>query len=152
MAIENSPQDFKYQSTLGGLLYLWCCAMMLLFWPIGDLRVSPISGHWGSFLLLDLPYRLFLLGSGCLILNGASDVQILDDEFRFRRLFNSNSVPLKSITRVRRVWLPPSLYVRIEYAGKCYRLIFFPGEFRLGPSIPPVVRFLREVCRETQSG
>lgn len=147
MAMDKSLQDFQYQSSLGGLFYLWCCALTLLFWPFGDLRTPIVSEHWGSFLLLDLPYRLIRLALGCMILNGASDVQIANGEFRFRRLLNSKSVPLKSIDRVRRLWLPGTLYVRVDHGGKRYRLIFCPGEFRLGPSIPPVVQFLREACK-----
>jgi hypothetical protein len=84
------------------------------------------------------------------MLNATADVEILDGQFRFRRLLlRGKSVPLNSITRVRRIWLPPAVYVRLDYAGARYRLIFSSDGMRFfGPPISPVLHFIQEVCKK----
>jgi len=145
VAAERGPRGFTYQSTLGGIFYLWCCAMLLLWLADKDLWALDISGHLGSSLVFGLFYLLLSVLGGAMLF-GSSDVQILDGEVRFRRLLlGSKSVPLNSITRARRVWLPPCVYVRADYAGNRYRFIFAPVE-RLG-RIPLVLYFLQEVCK-----
>ena len=147
MPIERGIQDFKYQSTLGDIAFLWFVGIMTAFLAAEGLRGSGVLGHARGFVFVNLAYSLLLSGLGSFILYGASDVQILDGQFRFRRLFSSKSVPLTSITRVRRLWLPPAVFVRVDYGGNRYRLIFSPWERRPGFSAPPVVRFLQDVCK-----
>jgi hypothetical protein len=143
MVTETARRGFTYESPLSGIVFLWACGILLMSFAAEDLRPS---GHWGSHLFLALAFLVVWM-SGCGILTGASDVHIRDGEFRFRRVFlASKSVPLSSITRVRRTWFPPSIYVRVDYAGNRYRLIFAAAA-RFG-RVPPVLQFLKEVCNQ----
>jgi hypothetical protein len=152
MATETARRGFKYESPLGGIVFLWACGILLMSFAAEDLRPSAMPGHWGSHLFLALAFLVVWM-SGCAILAGASDVHIRDGELRFRRVFlASRSVPLTSITQVRRIWFSPSVYARVDYVGNRYQLIFVAAA-RFG-RVPPVLQFLREVCNQNaeQSG
>jgi hypothetical protein len=146
MATETARRGFTYESPLSGVVFLWACGILLLSFAAEDIRPSAMPGHWGSHLFLAFAFLVVWM-SGSVILSGASDVHIRDGELRFRRVFlASRSVPLSSITRVRGVWFPPSVYVRVDYAGNRYRLIFVAAA-RFG-RVPPVLQFLQEVCKQ----
>jgi hypothetical protein len=149
MPSEKIPQEFTYQSKLSDVFFHWVLGIVLIWLAGEDLRAGT-SWHWGLHLFFDVPYHLLLLAWGCVMLNATADVEILDGQFRFRRLLlRGKSVPLKSITRVRRIWLPPAVYVRLDYAGARYRLIFSPDGMRFfGPPISPVLHFIQEVCKK----
>ena len=122
-APKESTRDFRYESKLIGLLCLWGFGAAAIW--VGSQGFG--RSQLGYYLLLAIPYRLLWWAYGFAILNAASDVQILAGQFHFRRLcLEGDSVPLTLITRVRGLWLPPSVYVRVDHAGKRYRLIF-PG-------------------------
>ena len=79
-----------------------------------------------------------------MILFSACDIQIIEGQLRFRRVFVWRSVPLESITRVKALQAPAA-YIRVDDGGKRYRLVFYPGDFEES-SPPPVIRFLEEAC------
>jgi hypothetical protein len=102
----------------------------------------------GKNLVAPIACEVSLWIIGCVILLGACDIKIVDGQLSFRRFFMWRSVPLESITRVQAL-RAPAAYIRADYGGKRYRLIFYPGDY-LEAYPPPVIVFLEEVCRRNE--
>lgn len=146
MSFEKTSYDLEFRSTLGGKILLWLCGIApillstLLF--VAFLVPPQVTGR---NLVSVVVFELILWVLGCAILFSACEVQIVDGQLRFRRVFVWRSVPLDSITRVEAL-RAPGVYVRVDYWGKRYRLIFYPGGYERSYR-PPVVEFLEEVWR-----
>lgn len=149
MCIEKRQQDFRFYSKLRGKIVFWICGIATMPLSYGLLllirRTPELTGR-PLVAALSVEVSLWILC--CVILFSACDIQILDGQLRFRHLFVWRSVPLESITRVQTL-RAPAVYVRADYGGKHYRLIFYPGDF-LESSPPPVIVFLEEVCRRNE--
>jgi hypothetical protein len=145
----KGAEEFTYQSPLSGVFLLWWCGWALCLFAGYQLQASLASGLSGVHLIADLVY-LLLNAYGATLFFGAADVEIFDGQIRFRRVFRgSKLVPLKSIARVRRFWMPRTVCVRVDYAGNHYRFIFAASE-RFGRT-PPVLLFLQEICKRNAS-
>lgn len=143
MGTEKTDRDFEFHSPLSGILFLWLLGIGPVLYAIDFIPAWGVKG--GNWVPPDLAYRLFLLVWGGMVLNSVSDVEIRDGQLRFRKYLYSKSVPLQSVTRVRLVF--GILYLRVDDAGKRYRMIFYSESFWPGVSPPPVIGFLRDVCR-----
>ena len=142
---EKAQQKYEFDSPIGGSILLWSLGIMPMLWAVeGFPSWGTIVGNPTAFLCRDLPFRAFLWGIGLMLVRSVAEVQICDGRFSFRHFRNWRSVPLHSVTKVRRIL--PAIYVRIDYAGKRYRLIF--ADVRLSLSPPPVLKFLHETCAE----
>jgi len=151
MAIEKATQDFKFESTLLATILPKWFGLMFILVSVDGLKVW-LHPSWDRlpYMILLIPLHVLLWASGGLFLYGFCYIQILNGQLRFRRFFVWTSVPLESIARVgfRRGL---GMYVRVDYAGKRHWLILPPDNLQLRvqlrPSPPPVIQFLREVCR-----
>jgi hypothetical protein len=147
MAIEEAPQEFTFKSSALATVITRCFGLLVM-WVSVDFLGAWLNPSWDRlpYMLLLFPFGFLLLAAGGLLLLGTCDIEILDGQFRFRRLFIWNSLPLTSITRMRLV-LGTGI-VRLDYAGKCYRVIFNPEDFRVRAHPSPVINFLREACNQ----
>jgi hypothetical protein len=96
---------------------------------------------------------LFLWILAGIFLLGACQIQILNGQFRFRHFLAWKSVPLESISKVKRRWF--GVDVSVDHEGKHYRFFFDPEDYKVDPSPPPVIQFLQEACgrnRENKHG
>jgi hypothetical protein len=145
MCIERISQDFNFKSGAGGKILLWLCGIAPILLSVGVLFLilSP-PRLTGEYLLSAVLFELILWVLGFAILSSACEIEILDRRLRFRRLVTWRSVPLKSVTRVR-ILQAPGIYVRVDYRGKHYRLLFYPGQYEESHA-PHVIEFLEEVC------
>lgn len=146
MSTEKTTQDFKFESTLLAVILAKCFGLMLVWVSFDTFLIGWLNPSWDRlpYMIILLPFGLFLWAVAGVILYGYCYIQILDGQFRFLRFFTWTSLPLESITRMR--VSGHGIYLRLDHAGKRYQLIFAADNFRLGPSPAPVVQFLREVC------
>jgi len=143
MSSKQAFKDFKFKSSLLASILTRGLGLMVIL--VAIYNFTP-SWHKPSSMIL-LPFGLLIAAVGCTLLLRGCDFEIFDGQFRFRRLFTWKSVPLESITVVRPGWIP-GMHVRVDYAGKRYRLIVFPEDFKLHLYSPPVIEFLQDVCRK----
>lgn len=152
MSIEKTTEDFRFESTLLATFLPKCFGLMLIWVSIGGLKVW-LHPSWDRlpYMILLIPFHLCLWAAGGVLLYGFCYIRILDGQFRFRRFFAWTSVPLESITRIRFLRAVGIISLRVDHSGKRDWLIFYPDnlqlqvQLRLSP--PPVIQFLREVCK-----
>ena len=147
MSTERTYQDFKFKSSLVATILTRGFGLAVI-WVSIDFLKGWLNPSWDRlpYMILLFPFGLFLWAVGGMLLLSTCDIEILNGQFRFRRLFVWKSVPLDSVTRMRLLWAP-GIYLKVDYAGKCHRLIFNPEDLKLRPHPLPVIKFLREVCR-----
>lgn len=144
MSVGKTPEDFRFESTLLATLLPKCFGLMLIWVSIGGLKVW-LHPSWDRlpYMVLLIPFHVFLWLAGGTFLLGTCYIQIVDGQLRIRRFFVWESVPLASIASMRAYRY--GIYLRLDHAGKRYRVIFAADNLRLGPSPPPVIQFLREL-------
>jgi hypothetical protein len=144
MSTDKTYRDFKFKSSLVATNLTRCLGLALIFGSI-DFFEGWLNPSWDRlpFMILLLPFGLSIWAVGGMFLLSTCDTEILDGQFRFRRFFVWKSVPLESITKIRLLWAP-GIYLRIDHAGRRFRLIFNPEDFKARPSPLPVIKFLRE--------
>ena len=141
MPSEIAYKDFEFKSLLLASILMRGLGLMIIL--VATYYFIP-SWHRPSSMIL-LPFGLLIAAVGCRLLVYGCDFEILNGQFLFRRFFVWKSVPLESITMVRQGWIP-GIYVRVDYAGKRYRLIAFPEDFTVHIHPLPVIKFLQDVC------
>jgi hypothetical protein len=125
----------------GGLAMIFISYEILHGWLHPSLDRLP-------YLLLGLPFGLFLLALGALYVFNSCQIEIYDGQLRFRRFSAWQSVPLDSIATI--IVLPAGIYLRAKHAGKCYRLVFSGEDLRVYWGRTPVIGFLQEVCKRNK--
>ena len=146
---EKSLHEFQFTSTLGGILMAKSWGVALIYIS-ADFVEGWLHPSWSRlpYLILLLPFPLFLWAAAGMFLVASCQIQILQGQFGFRRLFTWRAVPLTSISRVKLRWF--GIDVTVDHEGKRHRLFFNSEDHTIGSSPPPVVQFLREVCKQNQ--
>jgi hypothetical protein len=151
MPTETDYKDFKFKSSLEAAFIMKGLGLMIA-WVSFDFRdLWWLHPSWDQFLhfIGGLPIGLPLLALGAILMLNSCQIEVADGQFRFRRLIAWHSVPLESVTSVRRTFV--GTYIRIDHAGKRHRLFFHPkGENRHWLARSPVVSFLQDVCRRNK--
>ena len=147
MPTQNTPLDFRFRTSPLATTLARGMGFMLVWFSFDFLR-GWLSPSWAKlpYLIMGLPFGLFLLSYGAALLIGMCDVNIVDGQFRFRRLLAWKSVPLCAVSKVR-LW-PPGVYVRLNYSRERHALMFFPEDFKFQwYQRVTAVGFLREACK-----
>ena len=129
MLTEKVARECKFRSSpLAGVITR-CVGLGLISVSV-DFLNGWANPSWDRlpYMLLLLPFGLFLLAGGGALAIGTCDVEILDDQLRFRRLFNWRSVPLDSITRMR--FVLGTAVVWVNYAANVTGLYLTLGILR----------------------
>lgn len=152
MSIETDYKDFRFKSSLGAAFVVMKGLGLMIAWvSFGFLDVRWLHPTFEEFLrfISGLPIGLPLLALGVMLVLNSCQIEVGDGQFRFRRFIAWESVPLDSITSVRRTFV--GTYIKADHAGKCHRLFFSPkGEDTNWLARSPVVVFLQEVCRRNK--
>jgi hypothetical protein len=152
MPIEADYKDFKFKSSLGATLIVMKGFGLMIAWISFDfLDLWWLHPTWDQFLrfISGLPIGLPLLVLGAVLVLNSCQIEVVDGQFRFRRFIAWESVPLESVTSVRRTFV--GTYIKIDHGGKCYRLFFHPkGEDMHWLARSPVVGFLQELCKKNK--
>jgi hypothetical protein len=155
MTVEKTTRDFGFESTLLATFLPKCMGLMLIWMSfyLLDGWLHP-SWHRLPYLVILLPFGLFLWAVAGMMLYGYCYVRILDGQFGFRRFFAWRSAPLESIAKVE-FYRGLGMYVWVSYAGKRQWVVFHPDNLQLSVQLrrspPPVIQFLREICNANAS-
>ncbi len=148
MSIETTYKEFRFKSS-------WIATVVNKSFGLGLIWISFDSFLRGwlqpslerlPYMILLLPFGLFLLAVGAMFVLNSCQIEILDGQLRFRRFVTWQSVPLDSITSMRLLWAPGS-YLKVIHAGKCHRLIFSPEDYKMYWRRSPVIQILQETCK-----
>jgi hypothetical protein len=151
MPTETDYKDFKFKSSLEGMAVLKAIGVTLAWISFDFTDLWWLHPTWGQFLrfIAGLPIGLPLLALGAVLVLNSCQIEVADGQFRFRRFIAWESVPLESVSSVRRTFV--GTYIKIDHAGKRNRLFCHPkGEDMPRLARSPVVGFLQEVCRRNK--
>ncbi len=146
MITEEAIRDFRFKSSLVATMIVRGFGAAIIWGASEEFFAGWLRPSWDRlpYMLILLPFGLLACFAGGYILFNAREIEIEAGRLRFRRLFEWNSIPLESISKIR--LLPaPGAYIRADHEGKRYRIVFTPVNYSLRHRPLSVIKFLRKV-------
>jgi hypothetical protein len=147
----SSPTP-RFRSTLGPTFTLKFFGVPLIGWSIILALKQAFPGENSGiapFSIDQLPFHLVLWAVGIFVFLCGCEVEIDDENLRYRRLISWRSITLSQVTKVY-TW-GPAVWINFRCGNKRGFLVF-DSEGKINqPHPPPIVQFMKTVAMRNRS-